>query len=135
MGRGRYEPEQLRRVRGGTTAAEMLKDVLERQQAQLKQAEQQQEHAVHKSRDRQIAEGDDADDTEEPGALLSIEEQLKHHENTDGDWWDDSDDEQHLDNPTLSHSPSRATLTSGASSNDLKGEEENNGQVMDVWDL
>ena len=33
--RGRYDPEQLRRVRGGTTAAEMLKDVLERQQAQL----------------------------------------------------------------------------------------------------
>jgi len=37
--RGRYDAEQLRRVRGGTTAAEMLKDVLERQQAQLKTAE------------------------------------------------------------------------------------------------
>merc|ERR1711957_702572 len=44
--RGRYDPEQLRRVRGGTTAAEMLKDVLERQQAQLKTAEKQQERAV-----------------------------------------------------------------------------------------
>ena len=39
--RGRYDAEQLRRVRGGTTAAEMLKDVLDRQQAQVKNAEQQ----------------------------------------------------------------------------------------------
>merc|ERR1719253_2318903 len=46
--RGRYEPEQLRRVRGGTTAAEMLKDVLERQQAQLKTAEKQLEKAEKK---------------------------------------------------------------------------------------
>ena len=39
--RGRYEPEVLRKVRGGTTAAEMLKDVLQRQQAQLKTAKRQ----------------------------------------------------------------------------------------------
>jgi regulator of nonsense transcripts 1 len=37
--RGRYDAEQLRKVRSGTTAAEMLKDVLEKQQAQLKTAE------------------------------------------------------------------------------------------------
>ena len=49
MPRGRYEPEQLRRVRGGTTAAEMLKDVLARQQAQLKTAEQQLQKAEKKA--------------------------------------------------------------------------------------
>ena len=43
--RGRYDAEQLRKVRGGTTAAEMLKDVLARQQAQLKTAEKQLEKA------------------------------------------------------------------------------------------
>ena len=43
--RGRYDAEQLRKVRGGATGAEMLKDVLARQQAQLKTAEKQLEKA------------------------------------------------------------------------------------------
>jgi hypothetical protein len=37
--RGRYDAEQLRKVRSGTTAAEMLKDVLEKQQQQKTAAE------------------------------------------------------------------------------------------------
>jgi len=37
----RYELEQLQRVCGGTTAAEVLKDILSRQQTQLQTAEQQ----------------------------------------------------------------------------------------------
>ena len=39
--KGRYELEQLQRVRGDTTAADVLKDFLARQHAQLKTAEQQ----------------------------------------------------------------------------------------------
>jgi len=39
--RGRYELEKLQRVRGDTTAAEVLKDILTRQQTQLQTAEQQ----------------------------------------------------------------------------------------------
>ena len=31
--KGRYEPEQLRRVLGGMTTAEVVKDILTRQQA------------------------------------------------------------------------------------------------------
>ena len=54
--RGHSEPEQFRRVCGGTTAAEMLKDVLERKQTQLKQAENQQQRAVNKSRGQIIGE-------------------------------------------------------------------------------
>ena len=132
VGRGRYEPEQLRRVRGGTTAAEMLKDVLERQQAQLAQAEKQQQRAVNKSRGQIIGEvgGDDEDESEPvANAQQTIEEQLKSYENTDGNW-DDSDDEVEV--KPLSHSQSRATLASGASSTDLKGDD---SPALDAWDL
>jgi len=47
--RGRYDAEQLRRVRGGTTAAEMLKDVLERQKKQRVSAERELKKAEKKS--------------------------------------------------------------------------------------
>jgi len=47
--RGRYDAEQLRRVRGGTTAAEMLKDVLERQKKQRVSAERELMKAEKKS--------------------------------------------------------------------------------------
>ena len=39
--KGRYELEQLQRVRGDTTAAEVLKDILTWQQTQLQTVEQQ----------------------------------------------------------------------------------------------
>jgi AAA domain len=136
MARGRYEPEQLRRVRGGTTAAEMLKDVLARQQAQLKQAEHQQERAVKNSAGHIIGgTGDDEDEggTSAAAKVLSLEEDLARLENADGNW-DDSDDEDTVKKKVLAHSGSKLTLASAASSNDLRSGDESNGAV-DVWDL
>jgi AAA domain len=136
IARGRYEPEQLRRVRGGTTAAEMLKDVLARQQAQLKQAEHQQERAVKNSAGH-IMGGTDDDDEGGAGSaankVLSLEEDLAQLENADGNW-DDSDDEDTTKKRVLAHSTSRVTLASAASSNDLRSGDESNAAV-DVWDL
>jgi hypothetical protein len=124
--RGRYDAEQLRRVRGGTTAAEMLKDVLARQQAQLKNAERQQEQAERKTEGHVRAKSE-ADAVEEKNAR-SLEDDLAEMENADGDW-DDTDDEEEVE---LKHSVSRTTLTSATSSTDLKPSDA--GQV-DVWDL
>lgn len=135
MARGRYEPEQLRRVRGGTTAAEMLKDVLARQQAQLKQAEHQQERAVKNAEGHIIGGIGDEDDeggTSTP-KVLTLEEDLARLENTDGNW-DDSDDEEEIKKADMVHSGSKATLTSATSSNDMRSGDECNGAV-DVWDL
>jgi AAA domain len=130
--RGRYEPEQLRRVRGGTTAAEMLKDVLARQQAQLKQAEHQQERAMKNSAGHII--GGTGEEDEEGGTsspkVLTLEEDLARLENTDGNW-DDSDDEVEIKKTDLTHSGSKATLTSATSSNDLPSGDD----AVDVWDL
>ena len=79
--RGRYDPEQLRRVRGGTTAAEMLKDVLERQQAQLKIAEKQLEKAEKNAAGHIIGKDDDDEgsgdnDNGTNDQALSLEEDL-----------------------------------------------------------
>ena len=52
--RGRYDAAQLRKVREGTTAAEMLKEVLEKQQAQLKTTNMNVQKA-NKNRDAQAA--------------------------------------------------------------------------------
>lgn len=134
--RGRYEPEQLRRVRGGTTAAEMLKDVLARQQAQLKQAERQQEQAVKNSEGHIMGKTGDDDDA---GTLatkqLTLEQDLALLENTDGNW-DDSDDDIDAKDRNLRHSSSRVTLTSATSSNDLRGSATDDASAaVDVWDL
>ncbi|CAB9519056.1 polymerase alpha-associated DNA helicase A [Seminavis robusta] len=129
--RGRYDPEQLRRVRGGTTAAEMLRDVLERQQAQLKSAEQQLEKAEKSSlaRDTFNQGMDDAGG----GTRVTLEEEVALLENADGNWDDDSDDE---DLGELRHSVSQPTLTSGASSNDLKTDDDSGDSgPQDAWDL
>ena len=131
--RGRYEPEQLQHVRGGTTAAEMLKDILARQQAQLKQAERQQEQAVKNSEGHII--GNTGDEDEDGGAStpkqLTLEEDLAHLENTDGNW-DDSDDDNDADFP---RNTSKTTLTSASSSNYLHGSDNDSGNAVDVWDL
>lgn len=133
--RGRYEPEQLRRVRGGTTAAEMLKDVLARQQAQLKLAEKQQERAVKNSEGHII--GTVGDDEEERGDAankqLSLEEDLARLQNVDRNW-DDTDDE---DEAHLPHSTSKVTLTSASSSNYVRGGSDGDSEdnAVDVWDL
>jgi hypothetical protein len=135
--RGRYEPEQLRKVRGGTTAAEMLKDVLARQQAQLKKAEKQLAKANKNAEGHIIGNSDDDDDgptdkgnvdTEKP---LSLEEDLARLANADGNW-DDSDDEGDVD---LHRSVSQPTLTSLSSSNDRMGSDDDVGAPVDVWDL
>ena len=137
--RGRYDPEQLRRVRGGTTAAEMLKDVLERQQAQLKTAEQQQARATRNVRGQMFEESNggrfgDTFATAEPEATavrtMTLEEDLALMENVDGNW-DDTDDEADAE---LHHSASKVTLTSACSSNDILSADDSNGAV-DIWDL
>ena len=133
--RGRYEPEQLRRVRGGTTAAEMLKDVLARQQAQTQQAKRQQEQALKKS-EGHIRGGSVEDDdggTATP-KQLTLEEDLARLENTDGNW-DDSDDDCETKQDDLKHSTSKATITSTASSNDRRGSGDDSSAALDAWDL
>jgi len=132
--RGRYEPEQLRRVRGGTTAAEMLKDVLARQQAQTTEAKRQQEQALKNSEGHIIGGSDD----EEGGGTstpkqMTLEEDLALLENTDGNW-DDSDDEFESKKVDLKHSTSRATLTSTTSSRRGSTGDDSSAAV-DAWDL
>jgi hypothetical protein len=131
VGRGRYEPEQLRRVRGGTTAAEMLKDVLMRQQAQLKLSEKQQERALKNSEGYIVGE-QGGEDEKAPEKFMTLEEDLALLENTHGNW-DDSDDELDKKAATMAHSVSRATLASGASSTDVR--DTAYGGAVDVWDL
>jgi regulator of nonsense transcripts 1 len=136
--RGRYEPEQLRRVRGGTTAAEMLKDVLARQQAQLKTAEQQLEKAEKDAAGHIIGEEElqgGADGTVTPNnsgttTPKTLEEDLKLLSNEGN--WDDSDDDDEFD---LHHVASQKTLTTVSSSNDIRvGSDDDDGPV-DAWDL
>jgi len=143
--RGRYDAEQMQRVRGGTTAAEMLKDVLERQQAQLKTAEKQLQKAEKKSSGH-IMGGSDQLSNGINGNLVSlqnnnngvtgqdtvgaksIEQDLALLSNTDG-CWDDSEDEEQ---PEMQHSVSRQTLTTVSSSNTCQKEE---NEPQDAWDL
>jgi hypothetical protein len=149
--RGRYEPEQLRRVRGGTTAAEMLKDVLARQQAQLKTAEKQLEKAEKNAQGHIMGtSGDDEDDKaggsggggggndedgragqDKSGGPRTLEEDLQLLSNTDG-CWDDSDDEGKLE---LHHSVSVPTLTTVSSSNDIRNDISDEDEPIDAWDL
>jgi regulator of nonsense transcripts 1 len=124
--RGRYDAEQLRRVRGGTTAAEMLKDVLERQQAQLKKAEQQLEKAEKKSANYVVGSNDTAvESSNNAKCEKSLNADLAMLSNTDG-CWDDSGDE---DNGDMHHSASAATFTTTSSAN-TKDE-----VAQDAWDL
>lgn len=132
--RGRYDPELLQRVRGGTTAAEMLKDVLARQQAQLKTAEKQLEKA-EKNAIGHIIGKDDDEDGQGGGAADSdvnaptLEEDLARLTNTEGNW-DDSDDDG--DGDGIHRSVSRTTLSSAGRTDSGA---ENDGGPVDVWDL
>jgi hypothetical protein len=128
--RGRYDPEQLRRVRGGTTAAEMLKDVLARQQAQLKSAEKQLVKAVQTTGFADTFNGV-TETVSSGGKAMTLQEDLARFENNDGNW-DDSDDE---DQEGLRHSTSQPTLTSGSSDGlrDTSGDDSSGPQ--DAWDL
>jgi regulator of nonsense transcripts 1 len=131
VSRGRYDPEQLRRVRGGTTAAEMLKDVLARQQAQLKIAERRLEKA-EKDAAGHIIGNDDDDDNQggDAGNGLTLEEDLAQITNADGNW--DSDDE---DDGDLRHSTSQPTLSSAGLTSNASSSGGDSESPVDVWDL
>jgi hypothetical protein len=135
--RGRYDPEQLRRVRGGTTAAEMLKDVLARQQAQLKTAERQLEKAEKDAAGHIIGSGGDGEDDQGDKAgsgtnsPKTLEQDLALLANTEG-CWDDSDEEGEFD---LHHSVSQPTLTTVSSSNDIRNLGSDDDGPSDAWDL
>jgi len=126
--RGRYEPEVLRKVRGGTTAAEMLKHVLERQQAQLKTAERAQAQAEKNAAGHIMGkEDDDGKDADvDPQAL---KDDLAMLENTDG-CWDDSDE----DDVGIVRNYSRVTLAT-TSSNKTEEDEGASSGPLDAWDL
>ena len=131
--RGRYDPEQLRRVRGGTTAAEMLKDVLARQQAQVKSAEKNFEKA-EKNAAGHIIGKDDEDDVQdgmngEADTKLTLEEDLARITNTDGNWDDSDDDDDNFKGGELKKLPSGTSLYSSAA------ETEDSSGPADVWDL
>lgn len=122
--RGRYEPEVLRKIRGGTTAAEMLKDVLERQQAQIKSAERLQEKAKKNAAGHIMGKEDDGKEEDVDPEVLK--EDLAMHENEDGCWDDSDDDEVGL---VLNHS--RVSLANASSNKD----EDGTSEPLDAWDL
>lgn len=123
--RGRYDPEQLRRVRGGTTAAEMLKDVLERQQAQLKTASKQLQNAEKKSVNHVIA-SDENEIVEGPAVTCekTLNADLAQLSNKEG-CWDDSDEED----VDLHHSVSVQTFATTSSAQTKED------AIQDAWDL
>lgn len=133
--RGRYDAEKLRRVRGGTTAAEMLKDVLERQQAQLMTAERQLEKAEKKASGHIVAHDSTGEMNGISGGVgvntvdaQTLQQDLALLANSDG-CWDDSDDDDDL--TELRHSVSASTLVSASSAAKAEKEE----QPQDAWDL
>jgi hypothetical protein len=123
--RGRYDPEVLRKVRGGTTAAEMLKDVLDRQRAQQKMMEQQQARAVKNAAGHIMGEENDgAKDAED--SPQALKDDLAILENASG-CWDDSDD----DDGVVQHISSRVTSRAGSSVE----EDATSDEPLDAWDL
>lgn len=130
--RGRYEPEQLRRVRGGTTAAEMLKDVLQRQQDQLKSAEKQLENAERNAAGHIMAKAEDEEDEpNETKKVMSIEEDLALMANTDGDWDDSDGDDEYILEQSLPKSMSTTSL-----SNKVENLGSDDADApLDAWDL
>ena len=124
--RGRYEPEVLRKVRGGTTAAEMLKDVLDRQQAQLKTAEQQQARALVNAAGHIIGKEADVGITSEDANPRTLRDDLALLENSDG-CWDDSDDEA----DGIVHSSSYVSMASSG----VAAESDVTSAPLDAWDL
>jgi regulator of nonsense transcripts 1 len=124
--RGRYDPEVLRKVRAGTTAAEMLKDVLECQQAQLKSAEKRQARAEKNAAGHIMGnENEGRESTSvDPQAL---KDDLAMLENADG-CWDDSDSD---DDHGMKHG---SPLDHGSSTN-TSNDEEAVDEPLDAWDL
>jgi hypothetical protein len=130
--RGRYDADQMRRVRGGTTAAEMLRHVLERQQAQLKKAERQLQKAERKAAGHIVGAGSDDEAEPEFDEELNtkkLEEDLAKLANTEG-CWDDSDHEGGGSDDDFKYAPtsSRASLVSTYKS-------ASDSEPQDAWDL
>lgn len=126
--RGRYEPEVLRKVRGGTTAAEMLKDVLDRQQAQIKTAEQQQARAVVNAAGHIIGKEADVGPVGDNNNPRNLKDDLALLENSDG-CWDDSDD----DADGIVHSSSYVSMASSGIATETENDATN--APLDAWDL
>jgi len=133
--RGRYEPEQLRRVRGGTTAAEMLKDVLERQQAQLKSAKIQLETAARNAAGHIIGSSQDNVDNHVENATLhdSINSKTllqRDLADMETDNWDESGEDDDFQESTLSAVSSMNELQPH-----LSDQETDSDEPLDAWDL
>lgn len=153
--RGRYDAEQLRRVRGGTTAAEMLKDVLERQKKQRVSAERELMKAEKKSSGHINGSGEDVNGvgvggiggvglmggmdgmggemhngSSMMGMACNIKQNLAALSNTDGCWDDSDDDDQ---DGELNHSVSVATFATTDTANTKDDEDEE--KPNDAWDL
>jgi hypothetical protein len=111
----------------------MLKEVLQRQQAQVHDAAKLQQRAEKNAEGHvmALAEGINSldDDAVKSAGAFTLEEDLARITNADGNW-DDSDDEGKLQ---LAHSASKVTLTSASSSNDMQSEDD--CATMDIWDL
>ena len=129
--RGRYDAEVLRKVRGGTTAAEMLKDVLERQQAQLKTAERQQAQAMKNAAGHIMGKEDESGKEYEKSVdPETLKNDLKELENSEG-CWDDSDE----DDVGISRNVSRITLATASSNKSAEEGGTSDGPLEDAWDL
>ena len=128
--RGRYDAEVLRKVRGGTTAAEMLKDVLERQQAQLKTAERQQAQAMKNAVGHIMGKEDEGGKDDNKSDPEALKNDLKELENSEG-CWDDSDE----DDVGISRNVSRVTLATASSNKSNEEGGASDGPLEDAWDL
>ena len=104
----------------------MLKDVLARQQAQLKSAEKQLEKAEKDSAGHIIGKEDD--NVDEDGKGLTLEEDLAQITNADGNWDSDNEDDGDLHRSTSQPTLSSAGLTTNAS-------ESGSESQVDIWDL
>lgn len=135
--RGRYDSEQLRRVRGGTTAAEMLKHVLERQQAQLKVAEQQLQKAERNAVGHIMGKTDEVvqakEDVEDPSAFDTLED-LAQLTNADG-CWDDSDDDEFVTEIKTRASSKPFATGSAEDKGAATSDDEPAPLIEDAWDL
>ena len=152
--RGRYDPEQLRRVRGGTTAAEMLKEVLQRQQDQLKHAERQLQKAERNAAGQIIGKSDQdindkadraIDEKDGRNTVTSVsrngtgtDEEDEDFAVGDGydDWGEEDDDENGVDFSCLRQTASTASLSKHLVGMDggIDDDEDQDGP-LDAWDL
>merc|ERR1712183_2177 len=80
------------------TAAEMLRDVLQRQQAQLKIAENQLKNAQRNSAGHIRGDAKESSEKAQQRGFQTVKEDLRLMCNSDGHWDEDSDEEVDTDN-------------------------------------